>query len=243
MDPRERFDDGQEALRAAMDGLQGRINTAIPGIIQSFNAAAMTAVVQPAVQRQVRDPAGIWHWVNLPLLLDCPVHFPSGGGFTLTFPVAPGDEVLVIIADRCIDAWWSSGGVQAQAELRMHDLSDGFVIPKVWSQPNTIGGVSGNSTQLRSDDGETYVEVAGGEVVTVKAPTRIVLDSPDVTISGRLSILNSEGHAAPCAIAGAVYATGDVVAGAGGASVSLQHHIHGGVQPGSGSTAAPTPGT
>ncbi|MGY0790973.1 Gp138 family membrane-puncturing spike protein [Azospirillum argentinense] len=243
MDPRERLDDGQEALRAAMDGLQGRINTAIPGIVVSFNAAALTAVVQPAIQRQVRDQTGAWHWVSLPLLLDCPVHFPSGGGFTLTFPVAPGDEVLAVIADRCIDAWWSSGGVQAQAELRMHDLSDGFVIPKVWSRPRAIGGVSTDSTQLRSDDGETYVEVAGGQVVTVKAPVGIVLDSPVVSVSGRLAVLNSEGAANPCTIAGTVQATGDVVAGAGGSSVSLQSHIHGGVEPGSGSTAAPTPGT
>ena len=29
--------------------------------------------------------------------------FPGGGGFALTFPVAAGDECLVVFASRCID--------------------------------------------------------------------------------------------------------------------------------------------
>ena len=64
-----------------------------------------------------------------------PVVFPGGGGFALTFPVAAGDECLVVFASRCIDAWWQSGGVGEPMEPRMHDLSDGFALIGVRSQP------------------------------------------------------------------------------------------------------------
>lgn len=244
MDPRERYNDHEDAFRIALDARQAQIHTCFPGIVQSFDAAKMTAVVQPAIKYQVRDQAGTWNWVTLPLLLDCPVHFPGGGGFSLTFPLGEGDECLALIAERCIDGWWESGGVQPQAEFRMHDLSDGFCIPKVWSQPKKLSGVSTSTAQLRSDDGSTYVEVSAGHVVNVKAPTKVILDTPIVQVTGAIEVLNENEVAEPCQISGDINATGNVVAGAGGADqVSLQSHVHGGVQPGSGSTAAPTAGT
>ncbi|MCT9017100.1 Gp138 family membrane-puncturing spike protein, partial [Cupriavidus gilardii] len=118
MDRRERIDDPEVALRAAFDGLRARIWTALPGIIHSFDADAMTCEVQPTIKIPVRKLDGTIESVALPLLVDCPVQFPSGGNCTLTFPVKPGDECLVVFASRCIDAWWQSGGVQEQAELR-----------------------------------------------------------------------------------------------------------------------------
>ena len=78
MDRRERLDDPEEATRVAQDGHQAQIWTSIPGIIQSFDPSTMTAVVQPAIQgiQQLSDYS--FKIVNMPLLLDVPVEFPSG---------------------------------------------------------------------------------------------------------------------------------------------------------------------
>lgn len=147
-----------DAIRA-FHARQAGLWTALPGIVQSFDATAMTCVVQPAIQAVVFAPDGSAQDVNLPLLLDCPVQFPGGGGCTLTFPVKKGDECLVVFASRCIDAWWYSGGVQPQAEMRMHDLSDGFALVGVRSQPRVLAGVSTTAAQLRTDDGQAYLAV------------------------------------------------------------------------------------
>jgi len=158
MDRRERIADSEEMLRMALGGLQGAIWTALPGIIDSFDADAMTCKVQPAVSGSRLMQNGDLVDVQMPLLLDCPVCFPGGGGATLTFPIKPGDECLVVFASRCIDSWWQLGGVRGQAEIRMHDLSDGFVLPGVRSQPRKFS-VSTTAAQLRSDDGTAYVEI------------------------------------------------------------------------------------
>ncbi len=159
MDQRERLDDREEALRIAFEGQQAGIWTALPGILQSFDADKMTAEVQPALQGRLRQLDGSWKDASLPLLLDCPVIFPAGGGFALTFPLAQGDEGLVVFASRCIDAWWYSGGVQKQARARMHDLSDGFFLPGCFSQPRKLSNVSTTKPQFRTADGATYVEL------------------------------------------------------------------------------------
>lgn len=159
MKPYELIADPHQNSVRAFHGLQAGIQTAIPGIIQSFNATAMTCVVQPSIKAIVFAQDGTSTDVALPLLVDCPVFFPAGGGCTLTFPIKAGDECLVVFSSRCIDAWWYSGGIQVQAEMRMHDLSDGFVFAGVRSQPRVLSSVSTSTTQLRSDDGAAYVSI------------------------------------------------------------------------------------
>lgn len=173
MDSRERASTTEETIRMAFQSMEAALWTAIPGIIQSFNAEAMTCVVQPAIQAKQRNKLGVISNVTLPQLLDCPVIFPAGGGFALTFPLAKGNECLVIFANRCIDAWWQQGGVQPPMELRMHDLSDGFVLAGVFSQPNKLSGISTTSTQLRTNGGDTFLDLS---------PTTITLSAQNVII-------------------------------------------------------------
>lgn len=159
MDRRERSGELMAGLLALQEGWKADIWTALPGIIQSYDPLKRTCVIQPAIKAQVLQPDGSRAWVSLPLLLDCPVQLTGGGGCFLSFPLKQGDECLVIFASRCIDAWWQSGGVQAQAELRMHDLSDGFCIPGLRSLPNLQPDIDMTKTQLRSDDGIIGVTV------------------------------------------------------------------------------------
>jgi hypothetical protein len=175
MDRRERSATQEEALRAASDALRGSLWTGMPGIIQSFNPAAMTCEVQPAIMGRIRQPDGTIRYVNMPLLVDVPVYFPAGGSVVLTMPVAPGDECFVAFADRCIDAWWQQGGIQPPMELRMHDLSDGFAFVGVFSQPRVIENVNDTVAQLRTADGTVALSVDPvNGIARVSAPTVIV---------------------------------------------------------------------
>lgn len=173
----------------ALDGLRSGLWTSMPGIIQSFNDGAVTATVQLAIKGIVHAPDGSAQFVNMPLLVDVPVHFPRGGGCTLTFPVAKGDECLVVFAARCIDGWWQSGGVQAPIDPRIHDLSDGFAFVGFFSQATKIAGISTVSTQLRSNDGATYIDLnPTSQKVKIVAPGGFDVVSPQSTFSAAVTI-------------------------------------------------------
>lgn len=218
MDPRERAGDDQLAFLAALDGRQAKLWTALPGIIQSFNAATMTVTVQPTIMGVYRKPDGTTQAVQLPLLLDVPVQFPAGGGFTLTFPVVNGDECLVVFSSRCINNWWLQGGVQAQERYRMHDLSDGFAILGFRSVPRVIGEISVLAAELRSDSRNAYVSVVGDDKVKVVAQAGTLIVG-DVVILGKLTV-SEEGTFN------------------GGHTVS--NHVHPGVVAGGNNTQKPT---
>lgn len=226
MDRRERLNDPEEATRAAQDGHQARIWTSLPGIIKSFDPATQTATVQPTIQGIFQSPDGSEKNVNMPLLLDVPVEFPSGGGYTLTFPVAAGDECMIDFSARCIDAWWQSGGIQPQAEQRMHDLSDAVARVGVRSQARPLSNISTTSAQLRSDDGTIYVDLAAAQL-TLKHPTKVVVDAPEAHFTGKITTAENVETAAGK----------DVKAG----SISLKNHVHSGVAAGGANSGPPVP--
>lgn len=171
-------------IRDAITAARLDIHTALPGVIQSFDPQRMTCTVQPAIRAAIIQKNGAARAVDLPLLVDCPVVFPGGGGYELTFPVKAGDDALIVFAERCIDAWWQSGGVQAAAEFRLHDLSDGFVIPGVRSQPRVLsGGVHMGGAEVRTDSGSARIQL-NGDAVKIIAPAGVVVDTPTVTLTG-----------------------------------------------------------
>lgn len=206
MDRRERIDDLNVMLLAAMQGTQADIWTSLPGIIQSFDPVAMTCVVQPAIRFRIEqpalqsynspsmtvDPSNQFAWDKMPLLLDCPVQFPGGGGVTLTFPLAAGDEVLVVFSSRCIDAWWQQGGVQNQAAMRMHDLSDGFVIPGIRSQPRKFT-VNTGVAELRTDDGSAKITLdPTTHTVSVNSTGNVSITGGNVNITGGTVVIQGK---------------------------------------------------
>jgi hypothetical protein len=170
MDQRERINDFEEGLRAAIQGALADLWTAGPAIIQSFDPVFGTCTALLSIAAQIRDKDGKITQVAIPLLRDVPVIFPSAGGFCLTFPIKVGDEVLIVFGQRCIDGWWQQGGIQAQAELRMHDLSDGFAIPGPWSKPKVPSGISTTAVQLRTNDGTAKIELTADGKVNIIAP-------------------------------------------------------------------------
>ena len=187
----ERAGGEQELLDTLRHALSSQLRVAMPGIIQSFDAEAVTCTVQPAIKGVISDQKGSTQSVALPLLVDVPVVFPRGGGVTLTFPVAAGDECLVVFADRCIDFWWQNGGVQESVDPRQHDLSDAFALPGPQSQKQKIGGISTRAVELRSDDGETKLSLnpSRGAIVGT-APGGFNLNGLKILPDGRLQLVD-----------------------------------------------------
>jgi len=251
MDRRERLDDPEESLRMALEDFQSQIWTALPGVVSGVDLDKQTVSVQPTIQGSVSSADGSSQSVNLPVLVDVPVCWPRAGGFALTFPVNVGDEVLVVFASRCIDSWWQSGGVGAQAEVRMHDLSDGFAILAPTSQPKKLNGVSNANVQLRDEDGTTFLEITPDGKARLVAVSQIDIEAPTINLNGGTVLnmtaptinMNGNINTAGSGGTGTFNVSGNLIH-TNGSITSLGKkidgtHTHGGVQPGGGNTAVP----
>lgn len=172
-----------------------RMRCAIPAIIQSYNPSQNTVEAQPAIRERLVMEDGSIRYINLPLLINVPVAFPSSGAASVTFPIGRGDECLIIFSDLAIDNFWTSGVVQNPIEVRRHDLSDGIAIPCSLSLTRTKG--AGNSTKVKQGSTEvelngssaklsssgTYVSVDGTSTVLTANGTTITMNAGNITFS------------------------------------------------------------
>lgn len=182
MDQRERLDDMEEGIRLAIRAQLLALQTCLPVRIESVDLAAMTVTAQPLIkaQRQLQDGSIVLE--TLPLIINCPIVFQGGGGWTFTFPIAPGDEAIVILSSRSIDNWWLAGGIQSQVELRAHSLDDGFVFVGPRSQPNVLESIDAVGPQLRSDDGLQSIGFVAGGILAIKAPGGVTVNGTPLIV-------------------------------------------------------------
>lgn len=213
-----------DTLAASRAALSNDLRVALPGIIQSFDPVSVTCEVAPAIRGARTGRDGEVISVAYPLLVDVPVVFPHGGGCSLTFPLKKGDECLVIFADRAIDFWWQSGGIQEPVDPRQHSLSDAFVLPGPQSQVKKISGISATAVQLRSEDGKAFIELDPiSHDISLVTPGKLTAIATAIDLTGEVNIK------------GNVTVSGDVAA----SGISLTRHQHGGVQSGGSNTGGP----
>lgn len=225
-DRRERIGDFNTALLAAFDGQQSKLWTAMPGVVKAFDPAKQVCQVQPTIMARIPLPGNLFEYVAMPLLLDCPVIFPGGGGFSLTFPIAVNDECLVVFASRCIDSWWDASGVQRPAELRMHDLSDGFVLVGPRSRPKAISSLNTSGAELRNASRGSFVHIDASGDITITTPGALNIVAATVNVNA-----TTVNIAADVNITGALKNNGHLVGST---------HVHSGVAVGGSNTGAPT---
>jgi len=203
----ERMQDDEECLRRLAESKTDNLRVAMPGKIIDFDEEKQTATVQPLIKEYVRDK-----WESLPQLLDVPCFFPRAGGYCLTFPVKPDDEVIILFNDMCLDAWWQSGGEQTQLETRRHDLSDAMCFFGITSVPKAVTEYSTNSVMLRNEDKDSYYEI----VDDTKTLNIIGAEKLNITTQDDINVKTSANLNVEAAANITIQAAGDITIEAGG---------------------------
>lgn len=227
MDLRERIDDPEEQIRAAIEQHMSRTWTSAMGRIVSYDAAKQTASIQLTVKSFVKGEDGKRKAIDIPVLQDVPVQFPGSGGQTMTFPVKAGDEVMVNFMSRASDAQQQSGGDQNPTDASVNGLSHPRAILGFKSAPKALANVSTSATEIRSDDGNTKISLSGAGGVGVATDKAVAISAAaGVTMSGGAGNINFTGN---------LIVTGEITLN----GIPLSTHKHTGVSTGGGNTAGP----
>ncbi len=172
-----------EVLRLWAQDLQQKVWTALPGVVQKYDATTQQADVKPSV-------VGFFQCIDgeepheLPVIAGVPVVHPSGGGFFASFPLQAGDPVLLVFAAREIDTWKTSGpGVVRAADNRMHHLTDAFAMPggrpptaplKEASAEDLVIGKEGGATVRVKVDGTVAIKPGGSALIEMAGATAAI---------------------------------------------------------------------
>lgn len=191
----------QTAIETVVEQRVRDINTSMPGTVKAFDATNQTATVEPAFKILLVDGTE----KQVPPLVMVPVYFPTGGGFTMTFPVVPGDECLLVFSQRAIDSWWYVGGPQLPDDHRFHDLSDACAFVGIRSSKKALSPpISTDGVEIRNDSQTILVRVDGSGVtlgqITGAAPL-LLGDSATLTWLAAVGTGSGAGPPPPTMVA------------------------------------------
>src|SRR5689334_16852899 len=92
-----------DALNAFIDEAFTGLHVSAVGRVESYDATKQRASVQPMVKRGYLQEDGTRATELLPIINDVPVMFLGSGPYSITWPVAKGDIVLLVFTDHSLD--------------------------------------------------------------------------------------------------------------------------------------------
>jgi hypothetical protein len=157
-----------DLLAEAVAFARGSIATAIPATVVAYDPVRQAVTAKPTVSGRYQDPdTGALIPFPLPTISNVPVAFPSSAGFAITWPLAPGDTVYLLIADSSLDEWKATGNPEnLPQDTRRFDLTDAIAIPglRPFTRPIPATGWSATALVVEGVDIRLGSSAAGDPV-------------------------------------------------------------------------------
>jgi hypothetical protein len=187
-----------EALNQVIEQRLSEINTNMPAVIVSYDAARNRAVVRPSLPKRLADNEPL----GPPQVIEVPVVWPASGAGSaaLTMPLKPGDGVMLAVQQRSMENWLS-GNNTAPDDPRQFDLSDCVAIAGL-SHNHTVAHdedvvLKFNKTEVRIKPDDTIVVGNDKGGITIDAAGRMTLKAETIAIETPARNFVLEEHVHP----------------------------------------------
>jgi hypothetical protein len=138
-------------------------HTALPGVVEAFDAATQRASIRIPIKRVSLSIEGTKGVYDFPLLTEVPVWMPNAGGFSISLPVAVGDEALLVILERDCSRWLRDSLEQTPETFRLHNPSDAVALVGLNTQASKITPYNATDLEI-SGPASSIILRANGDV-------------------------------------------------------------------------------
>lgn len=160
--------DAASAMEASINIQLAQLHVSLPVRVVSYDPTKQQVKVQPVVQRV--DPDGQVR--PYPPIAACPVAFPAGGGYCLSWDLQAGDLGLLVFASAAIGQWVATAQETVRPEsARRGSLSDGVFVPGIRPQGTPLATLAGGGLSVGKEDGTARLHISSAGVVQVKGGT------------------------------------------------------------------------
>lgn len=198
-----------EILETYAEVIGKNLRVALPATVTRFDAATQAADVQPLLLLPLTDEDNVRTTERLPVIPNVPVVYPRGSGFHLVFPLAVGDNVLVVFCDQSLDQWKAKGGTDVDpVDNRQHTDSGAVCYPGAYPSTGAVPSFPSNKLVV-GKDGVNH------------SPAARKNDSVKVTIPAGSFLISCSGSPAVGVLNPAsIDVTGTITAGSGNVEIA-----------------------
>jgi len=156
-----------QIIRDAIDDALLDVHVALPGKVQSYNAATKTATIQIQLKRQIENTSGTFSTEDMPVLSNVPVKFFQVGSFLLRMPVNEGDTGLIHFVEQNFGQWRATGKLCEPDDIGRHGLSGAVFVPGLVTDADAAKVVEDTQT------GAVFGNIGGLQIVVEPSEVNI----------------------------------------------------------------------
>lgn len=149
-------------LREIIESKLSDLPTALPGRIVSYDAEHQLVNVDIQTDRVLLTKDNTIYKEPFARLQDVPVVFPRGGGGFMTFPLVPGDKVLLMFCLFDIGQYWQTGE-RTYADMRAHDFSFAVAFAGFYPDTQKLANVSTTGVEFGMEGG-ARIHIEGNSI-------------------------------------------------------------------------------
>lgn len=142
---------GADVMMAWLEQHALETHVALPGRVESYDAALQVADVVPQVRHPVPQPSGEYTYEDLPVIPSVPVIFPRVGKWFVAMSVEAGDAVQLLFNSASISHWRTATadagttggdrcgrGVVEPGDLARHHLQNAVALVGLETRGNAL---------------------------------------------------------------------------------------------------------
>jgi hypothetical protein len=217
LDSDKNYSNMTDVLQFVFEQLMKNLYISIPGIINSYDPATKRAMVTPAIRIQKTDDTTM----DQQPIADVPVIWPSGGGFSIMFPLVSGDPVNIFFSQRGINKF-KQIYTMADPDIGIFHKEDAYIIAGFGAL--SITPAVSDAACFQNETGINYISIDKTGNIKIEAITNITIKAPTITLDG---VVSGPGAAS-------INASGLKIG-----TIEIGTHVHGGVVVGTHTTGVP----
>lgn len=242
-----------KTIRIAIDSMLVNLHTSLPCEVVAVDYEKQSVDVKIVVNKITADDTV----VPFDTIQEVPIGYTQTKKYSMTLPINIGDTGQLIFNERQLDNWIVNNEIVEPDDTRKHSLSDALFIPNFVSRVNNIPNISDSELEIRTRDNLTKIRinengtitadcknfVINSENTTINATTKFTVVSPVSEFSNAVNVLGLLSASAYSGLIGStmttnvnIESTADIKAG----NISLNSHVHSGVQSGNANTSTPS---
>lgn len=177
-----------------------KMSLILPARIVEYFPETQTATIQISAETVFNDAVSVSQSKIREPLEDVPVHTPSGGGWSLTVPIATGDTCLIVFSQIGYDHWLhedkDTAGKLANLPKpwlsRQFSDDDGFAMVGFNTLPRAIQDYSMDGSQWRNEDATQNIHLKEDLSIEVNSTVSVTINAPSVVVNCDTSEVNCD---------------------------------------------------
>lgn len=118
-----------ELISRAIESRLSDLFTVQVARVEAFDPAKRTIDALPMVRRPMPTASGLTVYEDLPIVPNVPILYPAAGALSITWPLVPGDFVVLLSTTLAIGQWRQTGTLSDAGDLRQHSLGSSLALP------------------------------------------------------------------------------------------------------------------